>query len=613
MTMDSELTFAARASLKSPPARVTTSDTGRIVQWDAAAERIFGYTERDAQGRTLRELLAPRGDCPDSFERAMASDLPEAAEVLCRCRNGSSVFISLTVTPGQCADGAALWYTAHDLTAARVLRDSKLVESKFGIVLESVPDGILIVNATGHIVFANGQASRLFGYEPGELRGVGLDMLVPHRLRESHGIHRAHYFAQPRPRSMGSGVELFGRCKDGTELRLEISLNALELDGSRLVMSAVREISDRSKADQRFKQLLESAPYAKVIVEDNGKIIIVNSQTLKLFGYARDELVGQDVEVLLPERYRGKHPSHRMLFSADPQLRPMGPGLELYGRRKDGTEFPVEISLSPLETETGVLVSAAIRDVSERKRFEQALHEKNLQLESASRAKDRFLANMSHELRTPLNAIIGFTGTLLMKLPGPLTADQDAQLQTVQTSARHLLALINDLLDVAKIEAEKIDVRADPTDCRQLLKEIAMTLQPAAKLKGLELRMEETDTPAIIRTDRRLLSQILFNLIDNAIKFTEHGSVTISLVGCAPGKEDLIIEVRDSGRGIGIEDQAKLFQPFSRIENADAPPTAGTGLGLHLSRKLAERLGGTLQCASSPGAGSTFTLRLVQR
>lgn len=288
---------------------------------------------------------------------------------------------------------------------------------------------------------------------------------------------------------------------------------------------------------------------------------------------------------------------------------------ELNARSKIGVETVVSYNATTFNDQTSKLqgVFAAARDVPERKRFEKTLQEKNVELESTNFAKDRFLASMSHELRTPLNAIIGFTGTLLMQLPGPLTQDQDKHLRTIQTSGKHLLSLINDLLDLAKIESGKVEVNFKSVVCQSVLQEVAASLRPLAESKGIGFEISIPENDMTVMTDRRALNQILINLANNAIKFTETGGVRIELNNRSNGHRLTEISVTDTGVGIEIDDQNKLFQAFEQLGTSPTRRHQGTGLGLHLSQKLAAMLGGHIEFESEFGKGSTFTLVLAEK
>ncbi|HXF59802.1 MAG TPA: PAS domain S-box protein [Candidatus Saccharimonadales bacterium] len=373
-------------------------------------------------------------------------------------------------------------------------------------------------------------------------------------------------------------------------------------------------IDQSDDARARLAAIVESSDDAIIGETLDGIVTTWNRAAERLYGFSAEEAIGRSIIITVPsDRLNELHN-----YMSHVRRGELVDHLETVRLRKDGSRLDVSITVSPIRDDSGTIIglSKSSRDITERRRFEAELWRKNIELELALRAKDTFLASMSHELRTPLNSIIGFTGTMLMKLPGELNDDQERQLQLIQFSARHLLSLINDLLNLAKVQSGKAELSLEPVRVSAALEEVGATLRPGAEGKGLSFGVRLLDEDIEINTDRRSLIQILMNLTTNAIKFTDKGGIRMDvrrIKDPTRGRPEVAFRVEDTGFGIRAEDQKRLFEAFEQFHRDRSQPEAGSGLGLHLSQRMANLLGGRIEVASQEGKGSAFTLFLPER
>ena len=475
---------------------------------------------------------------------------------------------------------------------------ARLSESTIRRVVEACPSGMVVTDAAGKIVLVNAEVERLFGYGGDELLDQSVDMLVPEGARAGHAAHRGAFAARPEARRMGVGRDLYGRRKDGTQFPIEIGLNPIKTDDGLLILSAITDLTERKAAAERFRRVVENSPIAKIMVDERGIIVLVNIETERLLGYAREELIGKPVEMLVPPRIRAVHAGFRDAFRQQSEARAMGKGRDLFVVRKDGTELPVEIGLNPIQMPEGTMVLSAIMDVSERQEAIRNLAAQREELQRSNADLEQFAYVASHDLQEPLRMVATYTELLAERYQGQLDQRADKYIQYTVDGARRMQQLIKELLEYSRVSSNaKVPIQVESG----LIVENAIQALKAS-IEETRAEIERDELPAV-RADQAQLAQVFQNLIGNAIKF--HGDRTPHIrIGAERRNGQCIFSVADNGIGIDKQYADRVFQMFQRLH--ERGQYEGSGIGLAIVKKIVERHGGRVWFDSEPGCGTTF-------
>lgn len=473
----------------------------------------------------------------------------------------------------------------------------KPTELTFQLIVESSPNAIILVNKEGKIAYVNSQTEKLFGYDRTELIGQLVEQLIPERYSKHHPGFRAMFFNAPAVRSMGAGRELFALRKNGSEFPIEIGLNPIVMVDGSMVLASIIDISERKKAEERFRLVVESAPNAMLLVNADGIITLVNKQTEILFGYQRDELVGNKLEMLIPLRFSKNHPSLRDSFFRKPQTRAMGAGRDLFAQKKDGLEVQVEIGLNPIETLEGDMVLASIIDITERKQQELTL-KRQVELETKNKELEQFAYVASHDLQEPLRTVSNYMQVLEEDYIDKLDGQALNYISAVKNATQRMGMLIKALMDFSRLG---INRKLATTDCSKLVQEVLADLQQIISASKTEIDVSDLPVINIYPTEIR---QVFQNLITNAIKFCAKDRQSKISIQATFRNESWLFKVMDNGIGIAPNHYSRIFEIFQRLHTTQE--FAGNGIGLANCKKIIEQHQGEIWVESEPGKGSSF-------
>jgi len=581
-----------------PDAMVVVNQGGEIILLNLQAEKEFGYRRDELLGQKVTNII-PEGfaerliaDGLRSAEDALAQRIGTGIELTGRRKDGAEFPIEIMLSPLESSEGTLVTAAIRDISVRKgAERHLAQMEARSRGLLEAAPDAMVVVNKNAEIVLVNLQAKLEFGYRRVELLGQKVTRIIPEGFAERLLKDGVDAMAQ----QILKGMDLTGRRKKGDEFPIEIMLSPLDSGDGILV---IRDISLRkdeerrvARMESRYRGLLEAAPDAMVVVNHGGNIVLANLQAEKEFGYGPDELLGQNIESIIPESFAERLLAGGPGSSEDTLTLQLAAGIELTGLRKDRSEFPVEIMLSPLESAEGILV---IRDISARKHNE--------------RLKDEFVSTVSHELRTPLTSISGSLGLLAEQWASELPKSAARLLAIAHTNSQRLVRLINDILDIEKLESSRVVFNLSEVNLRSLVEHAIEENRGFAESYGVRVRLDTASASSEVNADPDRLAQVVTNLLSNAIKFSPAGGEVLAAV--ESNGNIVRVSVRDHGCGIPDDFKPHVFEKFSQADGTTSRQKGGTGLGLSIVKQIVERLGGDVGFDDAPGGGTIFHVEL---
>ena len=583
---------------------------GVITAWNDGARELYGYPAEVMIGRNIQATFP--ADAVEEEQARHARVAAGHAETGYRCirvrADGQAVEVVMSMSP-VCDDSGQVIGVA---SISRPVSDRERAEDQLASLLEASPDAIVCVDRAGLIATVNAQVSAVFGYQPAELLGMPVETLLPDEARRRHPGHQRDFRSAPQIRAMGEELELSGRRKDGSTFPIEVSLAPSMASGD-VVIAAVRDISQRRATEDAlrenealFRQLAESVEIVFVLRQlSPPAYLYVSPGCRKIMGLAPEELVAH------PELAMGLiHPDDRERVAAHYNASTLS-GIPVVSEhrivRPDGTQRWIRSASAPVSNEGRQSNRAVItvEDITDRMRSADALREAEATARAANNAKSEFLSRMSHELRTPLNAVLGFGQLLDLQLAG---SEHSPAIGHILKGGRHLLDLINDVLDIARIEAGEMSMSLEPVPVAGLIEETVALMRPLAEAAGVDLVTGTAPDGLFAHADRQRLRQIMLNLLSNAVKYNRAGG-RVWITAVAAGPDQLILQVRDNGPGIPVAVRDRVFTAFDRL-GAEGSQVEGTGIGLALTRSLAELMAGTVTLDDEPGSGCCFSVRV---